>query len=90
MSKDAKIGGLVAVGLIATAALLFTVRDTDTVPNETRSTLNSVWVDMTTSERLDFCSQARDAGYTVVATEISTGTSYDLREVGYWLEDRCG
>lgn len=82
----------VGLSLVVVLAAVGIINDNEpTSPiNPTRSTLNTVWIDMTSSERLDFCAEARDAGYTVVVSEISSGTSYDRREVGYWLEDRCG
>lgn len=49
-----------------------------------------VWSGMSSGERVDFCVEARAAGYRVVAGEMSDGSRDDRREAAWWLEDRCG
>lgn len=54
------------------------------------SPLDVVWSGMDSSERFDFCTEARAAGYEVFVNEVVAEVGYDAREVRYWLEDRCG
>ena len=84
----------VGLSLVAVFTVIAGVGDKGTsepsVETQTRTALDSVWAGMDTGERVEFCTDARASGYTVVVDELSSGTSYDQREVGYWLEDRCG
>lgn len=63
---------------------------TPSFADETRATLNGIWLDMDTGERIDFCTEARAAGYEVVVSEFVNARPMDRREARYWLEDRCG
>ena len=84
----------VGLSLVAVFAAMGGVGDNSSdgpsVETQTRTALDSVWVGMDTGERVAFCTDARASGYTVVVSELSSGTDYDEREVRYWLEDRCG
>lgn len=57
---------------------------------DAREAMNTLWSDMTTGERIDFCTEARASGYEVLVDEVTARTPYDAREVRYWLEDTCG
>lgn len=58
--------------------------------NDARSAMNTLWADMDTGERIDFCTEARASGYDVLVNEVVAQTRYEAREVRYWLEDTCG
>lgn len=92
-------GAIIAVAAVAWAliALLVLVSwlgdDAPTTPSaesRTEDALNELWLGMDTGERLDFCAEARAAGYEVVANEIAGVRLSEPREVRWWLEDRCG
>lgn len=84
----------VGLSLVAVFAAMGWVGDNGSdgpsAETQTRTAMDSVWVGMSTGERVAFCTDARASGYTVVVNELSSGTDYDQREVWYWLEDRCG
>lgn len=81
-------GGLLLVVLLVFGSLVDRYDKEEPEPVDPR---NVVWAGMTTSERVDFCAEARAAGYTVVAAELtSNGDRDEQRDARYWLEDRCG
>ncbi len=100
MCEPKKVTGnhlLLVLGVGLSLVAVFTViaavgdnsSDEPTAETQTRTAMDSVWVGMDTGERVAFCTDARASGYTVVVSELSSGTDYDEREVRYWLEDRC-
>lgn len=93
-TKQALAVVALVVALIFVAAFIADNRgsatSTPSLEAETRSVLNGLWVDMDTGERIDFCTEARAAGYEVVVSELVNARPMDRREARYWLEDRCG
>lgn len=87
------LAALLALTLVA-AAIGDAVWDTSpeaSLQDEAVQAMDDLWAGYTPSERIDFCTEARAAGYEVVADEIGRARMLtETREVRYWLEDRCG
>lgn len=60
--------------------------------NETAETLDKVWADMTSTQRLDLCAEVRTAGVDAASDAFVTGVgdSIDRDDVHGWLSNRCG
>lgn len=86
------VAGVGAVVVLIVAGALWVRQDVIDGPDDPEpvDARDVVWGGMTTGERVDFCAEARAAGYTVVAAEMTDGGREAQREARYWLEDRCG